>query len=252
MPTGNSGNNTLKGKVGVKDFFYGFSGKDTFIGNGEGEHDTADYSLDGKFGAKHGVMVNLSDEVKQGIPPKTGIDSFGFKDSLKGIEDVIGTRFSDTLCGNRHDNVLNGLSGNDLLIGARGNDTVLGGQGNDSLFGGEGADNLFGGTGADTFGFQDIGHTTVDPSGRDTISDFRRAQKDKIGLKQIDANTGTAGDDFFTFIGTADFGNTAGQLRYEATEGGVVVQGDVNGDGKADFAIFVKGVAALKAGDFYL
>ncbi|MGH6735212.1 MAG: hypothetical protein ACRECX_03925 [Methyloceanibacter sp.] len=42
-----------------------------------------------------------------------------------------------------------------------------------------------------------------------------------------------------------------GELRYEDKGSKVIVQGDINGDGKADFEIFVK-VGFLSAADFLL
>jgi hypothetical protein len=43
----------------------------------------------------------------------------------------------------------------------------------------------------------------------------------------------------------------AGQLRFDDLGSTCLVQGDVNGDGRADFEISVK-VATLGAGDFIL
>jgi len=52
----------------------------------------------------------------------------------------------------------------------------------------------------------------------------------------------------FTFIGAGAFTNVQGQLRYA----GGVVQGDINGDAIADFAINVATAPALTATDFVL
>ena len=74
---------------------------------------------------------------------------------------------------------------------------------------------------------------------RDRILDF--SPGDKIDLSRIDAITGGV-DDAFTFIGTAAFtgGGTAGQLRYTAAGGNIfIVEGDVDGDGIADFTLSV-------------
>jgi hypothetical protein len=66
---------------------------------------------------------------------------------------------------------------------------------------------------------------------------FWRLQEphDKIDLHKIDADPDTAADDAFTFVSDAQFSGTAGELRYDDTEG--LVQADVNGDGTADFEI---------------
>ncbi|MGA0840103.1 MAG: hypothetical protein ACO3P1_09445, partial [Pseudomonadales bacterium] len=79
--------------------------------------------------------------------------------------------------------------------------------------------------------------------------DFSRISLDRIDLSAIDADTTLADDQAFTFIGTAAFGNRAGELRYipGATS---VVQGDTDGDGVADFTLRVVGVPALQETDF--
>ena len=79
-----------------------------------------------------------------------------------------------------------------------------------------------------------------------------RCQGDKIDLKTIDANTKAAGDQAFTFIGTGAFQKKAGELRYEKKSGDTFVYGDVNGDGKADFAILIDANVTLNANDFIL
>ena len=71
---------------------------------------------------------------------------------------------------------------------------------------------------------------------RDQIVDFNRAQRDRIDLSTIDADTdGTAGNQKFTFIGTQAFNGVDGELRCS----GRIIQGDVNGDRVADFEIKV-------------
>ncbi|MEZ5876216.1 MAG: matrixin, partial [Hyphomicrobiales bacterium] len=74
---------------------------------------------------------------------------------------------------------------------------------------------------------------------------------DQISLNRIDAKTGVAGNQAFKWIGTHDFHNVKGELRYIDKGATCIVQADVNGDGKADFEILVK-VDALLKGDFIL
>ena len=78
-----------------------------------------------------------------------------------------------------------------------------------------------------------------------------RSESDKIDLKGIDAKKDIGGNQKFTWIGKTDFHDKAGELRYIDKGAKVIVQGDVNGDGKADFEIFV-GAGALNKGDFLL
>ena len=64
-----------------------------------------------------------------------------------------------------------------------------------------------------------------------------------------------AGRQSFTFIGTSAFTGASGsdyELRYAASTGGdLIVQGDTNHDGAADFS-FIVHATALQASDFVL
>jgi Ca2+-binding RTX toxin-like protein len=154
--------------------------------------------------------------------------------------------------GNELGNIIAGNSNSNALWGKAGNDTLLGKGGNDQLIGGNGADSMTGGAGADRFIFVRAADFAAGPA-RDTIMDFNRSQADKIDLSGVDANSLTSTiNEAFAFIGTTSFGREEGQLRYQANSGGVAVTGDVNGDGNADFAFNVLGVASLAATDFLL
>lgn len=142
--------------------------------------------------------------------------------------------------------------GNDKLTGGQYGDKLEGFGGKDVLYGRGGADRLYGGAGADTFVFKSTRDSTVSSSGRDTIYDFSASQKDRIDLRGIDANTKKAGDQAFSFIGKTAFHKKAGELRYDVKNGSALLQGDVNGDGNADFSISIKGITALSKGYFYL
>ena len=94
---------------------------------------------------------------------------------------------------------------------------------------------LLGGGGNDTFLYTNLTDST--PGARDTFGDFSTG--DLIDLSRLDAITGGA-NDAFSFIGSAAFSNTAGQLRAVNTGGSNwLVEADVNGDAVADFALFV-------------
>jgi hypothetical protein len=75
---------------------------------------------------------------------------------------------------------------------------------------------------------------------------------DRIYLAGIDANTGLGGDQAFTIIDTAAFSNVAGQLRYFTKGFNTVIEGDVTGDGVADFQIQLTGTHTMVATDFSL
>ncbi|MGL4963139.1 MAG: beta strand repeat-containing protein [Inquilinus sp.] len=215
---GNAGANTLAG-WGGSDVLRGGAGADALDG-GAGT-DTASYYTSGT-----GILVSLA----------SGLGSGGEAqgDTLTGIENVSGSQGGDSLYGNTGANVLQGWNGNDILVGRAGQDT------------------LTGGAGADRFVYVATAESVVGANA-DRITDFSHAQGDRIELSGIDANTGVAGDQAFTFIGSGLFTGVAGQLRAVNSSPGVVtIAGDVNGDGASDFHIQLTGTLVLVAGDFVL
>ena len=57
----------------------------------------------------------------------------GDSDTLKSVENAIGSDYNDSLRGNRLDNRLEGGSGNDVIRGMTGADVLIGGSGEDSF-----------------------------------------------------------------------------------------------------------------------
>jgi serralysin len=82
------------------------------------------------------------------------------------------------------------------------------------------------------------------------VRDLVREQFDRIDLSAIDADANTAGDQAFSFVGSAVFSGVAGELRAVTSLTNSTVFGDVNGDKVADFAIQVIGIATMQATDF--
>lgn len=146
---------------------------------------------------------------------------------------------------------IHGGTGHDRLFGSSGADILFGGAGNDTLTGGIHKDRLSGGAGMDHFVFEKATDTGRNATTADLITDFLRGA-DKIDLFQIDARTDMAGNQMFRFLGTSEFSHRAGEIRYTIDRTGLTIQGDVNGDGIADFAIRVATLQALSASDFLL
>jgi Ca2+-binding RTX toxin-like protein len=138
---------------------------------------------------------------------------------------------------------IKGHEGNDTLTGGVANDILKGGSGRDLLTGGLGRDVMRGGPGRDDFDFNSIKEAR-----HDLIQDFNLG--DDIDFSTIDAKKG-GGDQAFHFIGTQAFTHHAGELRFTDKGGSCLVQGDVDGNGRADFDILVK-VGSLSQGDFVL
>lgn len=234
---------------------------DTLTGNsannlldGGGGTDTVSYST-----AAAGVTVNLSLVAAQNTVG-AGLDT------LLNIENITGSSFADTLTGSGVNNELFGQAGNDRLLGGNGNDTLHGGTGddrldggtgndklngevgNDLLNGGAGADSLTGGLGADTFLLRGVIESQPGIFNPDVITDFAGVGVilgDQISLAEIDANVLVAGNQAFTYIGSAAF-TAEGQVRYA----GGVLQGSTDADTAAEFEIQLVGAPTLfvKAG----
>lgn len=215
---GGAGNDSLSGGNGF-DIEHGGAGNDKISGGDDGDQ------LYGDDGADK-IAGGNGDDVAHG---GTGNDKIG------------GDAGNDTLSGDDGNDAVAGGNGNDDLDGGSGNDVLKGGAGDDILDGGSGFDRLAGGDGADHFVFGDGDFAGLSARTADRIIDFSHAQGDVIDLAAVDANTLVEGDQAFSFIGTAAFGDVAGELRIEAARGGVLIQGDTNGDGVADFAIRLDG-----------
>jgi Ca2+-binding RTX toxin-like protein len=197
-------------------------------------------------------------------------------DELYNIENLWGSKFNDVLWGDDYGNGLKGYEGNDILrgwaghdsieggdgndelYGDYGNDTLIGGSGNDWIQGGEGGDTMSGGGGADTF----VWWYTTESDGTswktDFVTDFNRAEGDLMNLSAIDADVWAAGNQAFSFIGTADHPFTApGQISFAHAAG---LNGSYNtrillntdDDAEAEGVIQVSGMHAVDSGWFVL
>ncbi len=174
--------------------------------------------------------------------------------SSGGFIQLDGDDGDNTLVGGPDDDTINGLGGNDTIQGLEDTDFLNGGSGQDTITGGRGKDMLTGGSEQDIFDFN-VTKDSVKGSNRDEIVDFSHLEGDKIDLSTIDANTHRGGNQRFHFIGSETFKHhqqnhprDVGMLRYSHD----VVQGDVNGDGRADFEISIENFAALARSDFVL
>jgi Ca2+-binding RTX toxin-like protein len=266
----------LHGEAG-NDYFYVSLGNDDIDG-GDGV-DTLDFLLFNPL-ATGAVTVSLA----QGFAKFENLADVHVFSSIEIVATgnsndlLVGDRFNNALAGNGGIDSIHGGGGDDILLGGDDNDLVFGDDGHDDLRGGGGGDRLYGGRGNDlleggsggdllvggvnkdtmrgnltsgdpvsndTFDFNDKNDSKV--GGRhDVILDFNGAEGDKIDLKNIDANTNHAGNDKFAFfIGGQHFHHRPAELRYK----GGLLQGDVDGDGKADFEIYLVNAPELLKGD---
>lgn len=239
---GGSGADVFRSAGGL-DHLNGNSGNDTLIGgadvdilDGGAGNDTAIYSDDHLSIA---VILNRSHNASVKIDGTK-------EDTIRNIENVVAGRSADTLTGDALANRLTGNGGNDALNGSAGNDILIGGAGKDALSGGAGHDIFVFVVASDSVGAR-----------RDTIEDFSNAQKDAIDLSAIDARSSTKADNIFHFL-TAEGAafRHADDLHWlykgSGTHQTTWVEGDVDGDRRADFTIMLDGHIALTAASFDL
>jgi Ca2+-binding RTX toxin-like protein len=112
----------------------------------------------------------------------------GLYDTLRNVENVVGSTSNDTITGDSLDNALSGNAGND---------TLSGGLGNDILDGGTGADTMTGGVGNDTYYVDDAGDVVIErasDTGTDLVYStvtFSAAGTNQDGVENITL-TGTS------------------------------------------------------------
>ena len=136
--TAGNGADTLKGFAG-NDLLMGEAGNDLI--DGESDIDTVSYG-----NSPSGVVVNIDEassyknssfftdlEPSFEINNGTASDGFGTTDTLRNLENIIGSGFNDILISNSQNNNIQALAGNDLLLGNAGNDSVDGGTGIDTV-----------------------------------------------------------------------------------------------------------------------
>ena len=153
------------------------------------------------------------------------------------------TAGNDNLLGTERDNVIAALAGNDRISSGAGLDTLRGGAGRDVMTGG---------LDADIFDFNSKSESGKSASTRDVITDFTPGT-DHVDISTIDARSTVSGNQSFRYIGAQPFHDRPGELHFRFEGAGrTIVEGDVNGDGRADFQIELTGHMALTRGDFVL
>ena len=242
-------------KLGAGDDTYGawtatLDGADTIDG-GAG---IDEYFAPGPAGVSASMFVNL-DTVNHDTGVLGGVATFVAAksatgtdvgtDTITGFEDAETGDGDDVIFGTSGANNLGSHSGHDVVFGLGGNDRIFTGNGNDKIVGGAGADVMAGGNEVDYYIYLSVADSGPTKATRDTLGNFID-NSDLIDLSRIDANTknGAAVNDPFVYINamgeeSAVFTKAAGQLRSYWTVAGQMIEGDVNGDGKADFSIFV-------------
>ncbi|MGC6536710.1 MAG: calcium-binding protein [Candidatus Puniceispirillaceae bacterium] len=116
---GNAGSDTLDGGSGDDLFVLDMKSSDIVIGGDD--TDTVNYSR-----SHSGVSVNLTSGTATILPNPASdrIDETSHTDSLSGIENIVGSYYSDSLFGDDGNNLFDGGAGADFFFGLDGLDTV--------------------------------------------------------------------------------------------------------------------------------
>ena len=233
--TGNGGNDQIFGGIG-DDTLSGGDGNDTVRGGAGAD------TLSGGAGFDTLNYADSNDAVQVFLGGNTATGGHATGDTISGFENAVGSNFDDRLFGSAQVNLLDGGAGSDILLGNNGNDTLRGREGRDIIYGGN--DN-------DTFVYLSLTDSGLLFADRDRIQDFTDGE-DLFNLSALDADSGTAGNQAFSFVGRFFSGN-AGELRSFELSGLTFIEGDVDGDGVADFRIELLGTGlGIDAGDFVL
>ncbi|MFI3154864.1 MAG: M10 family metallopeptidase C-terminal domain-containing protein [Methylococcaceae bacterium] len=237
---GNTGNNLLDGGLG-NDTLAGGQGNDTYMINVTADR-VKELAGQGTDIIRSTMSYSLADTDGNGSNGGNVEDL-----TLMGSAAINGT-------GNSLNNTLTGNSAANILLGNAGNDQLVGGGDADQLTGGVGADLLSGGSGADRFMFLNVSESGPDSAGRDTITDFKASEGDKIDFSAIDANTGVAGNNAFNSLqqGAAFSGSFAGVASLYFDQTAKILYANNDADAQADFSILLTGVAGVSLGHFIL
>ena len=219
---GMDGNDYLySGNDGGNDTLIGGAGYDTLRGNG------ADIMIGGLDG-DHYWVNNVNDQVIEAAGE--GLDTVHAL-----IDYTLAANVENAIVENSATVPLRSLTGNAL------DNTLIGHAGTNIIDGGYGKDTMAGGGGVDVFiwsSVDEIGHFNFDP---DIVTDYNSAQGDLLHFTNMDADATIAGNQDFTFIGTAAF-TAPGQINWVTNGTDTFIQLNTDADLTADGTIQLNGV----------
>jgi Ca2+-binding RTX toxin-like protein len=251
---GGNGNDTLEGAWG-NDTLEGGDGND-FLDGGAGNN-----TFDGGAGIDYVFYANATGGVTVNLISGTASRADG-NDTLIGIENVDGSRFSDTLTGDTGNNFFYGGGGDDVLSGGAGDDRLEGNDGDDTVDGGDGSDFLTGGGGNDTLnggkgddflrGGDEVGDgndTLNGGDGNDLLNGGRGGNDTLNGGAGEDTLQGEDGDDILfggdgnDALNGGDGNDTLhGGARFNRLDGGAGMDTAVFSGARADYTVSTVGL----------
>ena len=206
---GGAGDDLLDGHTGT-DSIVGGDGNDVILGgagadviDGGDDVDTVSYAAQAAP-----IAVSFAAAGASTVVTSTG------NDSLRNIENVLGSSGNDTITGHATTavhNLFNGGAGNDRLDGGAGDDTVIGGLGTDTLIGGAGSDTV-------DFSAEAPGSAVLANLATGAVSVVNGALRVAETATGFENAVGTAGND--TLTGTDAANRLTGQAGADLLSGG--------------------------------
>lgn len=213
--SGRDGNDVLNGGTG-DDTFFGGLGADVFDG-GEG-NDTAAY-----FDSDASITVSLENSQLNNGGTAVG-------DRYNSIENIVGSKFNDTITGDIFDNKLAGIEGDDVIHGGSGVDIIVGGEGDDTLYGDSGQDSISGGIGNDAI-YGGVGYDLLAGGDGNDVIEGNQGDDKLYGGAGLNTLYGGAGNDLILGGHEADvIGGEGGADEVRAGDGDDVIEGNDGAD----------------------
>jgi Ca2+-binding RTX toxin-like protein len=207
---GQGGNDVIKG-YGGEDVLSGGNGEDRLFGMDDADRIEGYDGNDKLYGGAGGDVMYGGEDADE-LYGEAGEDL------------MFGGASADYLDGGTEADDLYGGEGADTLKGGDGADVLAGYVGFDILVGGMGQDALTGGADPDFFAWQSATETSLAENTADLVTDFNFAEGDRLDLSGIDADVYAAGNQAFTFIGTAAFSGAPGEINYYHAGGDTFIQ----------------------------
>ena len=160
-------------------------------------------------------------------------------DTVRNIENVIGTQGNDTITGDTNANTLHGNDGDDRLEEVGGNDSLFGESGDDTLVMADDDSIMDGGTSASG--------DTLELSGNNTGSGFALDENNTINIEHIDAVTDAGTQNLYITIDADILSNDTNSLTIDldgadsldltfSSAGFTMTAGDLASAGTATFS----------------
>jgi Ca2+-binding RTX toxin-like protein len=216
-------NNKFSGGAG-NDTLNGGNGNDTLIGG------TGKNVLQGGLGTDTAIYSDATAGISGSL--LTGIMTVGTSglnvDTLSGIENLILSKYADTVAGS---------TGNDSMEGGASNDSLSGNAGNDTLNGGSGDDSLAGGAGDDVYYVDSVRDVLTEGVGAGTDTIYVDIASGNFIRNFGDVeNIYLSGNAAFSVSGGAVRNNVHGSNGNDTINGGVGYEGDtLDGGGGTDW-----------------